>query len=168
MLPLMVGMGVMSMMAAKNGQKGEDQDIAGQAKAHGIKLGGIDFSADRVAQTMVGRMNTLSSSKVHGDMIIDASHAQAASDAKVSAAQAGVAGQSVTAVANDTERTKAEAKGSLNRRLAAEKLQLSTDYTDNYLNAHMKKGSADFKERGSSNKGTMQALAFAQGFLGAM
>ena len=46
MIPLMVGMGVMSMMAAKEGAKGQQPDLAGAAKSHGIKNGGIDFTAE--------------------------------------------------------------------------------------------------------------------------
>lgn len=167
-VPLMVGMGVMSMMSAKAGQKGEQQDLAGQAKSHGIKIGGIDFTADRVAKSIEGRISNLADQEAVASMTIEAGHAQAESDAKVAAAASGVSGQNVDASINEVSRTAQQAKRSLRDRVAAEKLQITTDYTDNYLNSHMKKGNAEFKERSSGSKGMELGLAFAQGFIGAM
>ena len=165
MIPLMAAMGVMAIMSTKAGQKNEQRNIAAQVKAHGIEQGGIDFSAQRAAEMTINRVHVLRAEKVQADMIIDKAHAQAESDAIVSAGTAGVSGQSVDATINETTRTAAEAKGSINRRVQAEKLQITTDYTDNYLNADMKKGEVEFRQRSSGSKNLEMGLAFAQGFI---
>ena len=168
-LPLLaIGLGALGVMGANAGQKNEDRQAAESARSYGIKVAGINFTADRVATSLVQQVSTIAEAKIRSDIAVDKAQAQAESDAKVSAAAAGVAGQSVDAVVNDTERTAAEAKGSISEQARAETLQIQTDYTDNFLNAHMSKGNVNFQTASKSDRIKSGVLGFAQGFLGGL
>lgn len=163
-----VGMGVLSVMGNNQAQKDADKQAAAEARALGVKTAGIDFAAERTANTLMSKLAFVKDKEVVSLNQIAKDQARAESDAKVSAATSGVAGQSVDAVVNETERTAEEAKGSINDAVKQQGLQIQTDYVDNFLNAEISKGNAEFTNASSGERTTNAALGFAQGFLGGL
>lgn len=162
------GLGIMGMMSNNQQQKDADRNAASQAENYGIKVAGIDFAAERTAEMLMTKMVTIQDARVAAEIQIDKNQAQAESDAIVNAATAGVSGQSVDAVVNDTERTQAEAKGGLNEQVRQQALQLTVDYTDNFLNAEISKGQAKFTTASSGERTANSALGFVKGFIGGL
>ena len=163
---LAVGVGVMGVAGTMLSNKEGDKDLLASARAEGQENAGINFGADRHAAHLSKAMFEAQSAGLQSNIEIDKAQARAESDAKVSAAQAGVSGQSVDLVINDTERSKEEAKQSVDRQVRAQSLQLSTDYVDNYLNATLKKGTSEFKSKSSSTRFAEAGLSFGKGFVG--
>ncbi|MCP4341056.1 MAG: hypothetical protein GY799_19750 [Desulfobulbaceae bacterium] len=162
-----IAMGTMALAGSVLGRRERNQQALADAKALGVRNAGIKFASERRADFLLGEAALIGADRQQNFMLIDKAKAAAESDAKVSAAAAGVDGQSVDAVINDTERTAEEAKRSIDDRIRAEGLQLKANYTDNFLNAAMQKGTSEHRKTSSSVAFLQDALAFGQGFVGA-
>lgn len=158
-------MGVLSLAGAVLGQRESDEQTLADAKALGIKNAGIKFASERRADFLVKQIAGIEAERQSAILDIEGAQARAISDAKVQAAFAGVDGQSVDAVINDTERTSEEAKQSIDDSIQAERLQLKASYTDNFLNAAMQKGTVEHRSKSSGQRIAEAGLSFGRGYL---
>lgn len=163
---LAAGMAILGGIAANEENKNKNANVTAQADAYGVKTAGIDFGAARSGEFLQSKITGIEQARTEHNVAIEKNLARAQSDATVMAAMAGVDGQSVDAVANDTERSAAEATRSVNDQARQQKLQTKTDYVDNFLNAHISKGNAKFNAPSKETQATNTALGFAKGFIG--
>lgn len=163
-----LGMGALSLAGSVIGQREKDEQALADAKALGVRNAGVRFASERRADFLVKQIAGIESERQSAIIDIEKAQARAISDAKVQAAFAGVDGQAVDAVINDTERTSEEAKRSLDDSIKSERLQLKASYTDNFLNAEMQKGTVEHRRKGSGQRFLEGALSFGQGYLGGL
>jgi len=165
--PLLIagGLGALSLISNNQAQKNADEEAEMSARSYGIRTAGINFTAARIAENIVQQAGALGEQQIAAEVEIDKAQAAAESDAMVSAAHAGVAGSTIDAAVTETERTQAEAKGSVDRQIRAQRLQFNNDYIDNYLNAHIQKGKLEVKSTSGSDRAKNSILSFATGFL---
>ena len=163
-----VAMGALSLAGSAISQREADQKALADAKALGVKNAGIRFASERRADFLVKQVAGIEAERQSAIIDIDKAQARAISDAKVQAAFAGVDGQAVDAVINDTERTSEEAKRSVDDSIKAERLQLKASYTDNFLNAAMQKGTVEHRSKSQGQRFLEGALSFGQGYLGGL
>ena len=164
---LAAGMGLMAVGGSMLQNRAENKNAEADARQLGVQEAGIQFGSERKAAFLLRAVESVEAAAIQERAAINAAHARAESDAKVSAAHAGVDGQSVDAVVNDTDRTAAQAKGSVENRAREASLQLTTDYVDNFLNAKMQTGNTEFRSKSGSAVFAQHALSFGQGFLSA-
>lgn len=160
-----VAMGIIAIGGSILQRRAENDNMRNDARQLGMSEAANMFAAETQVGQIFGKIVAAENERVQQNAAIEKAQAAAESDAKVSAAHAGVAGQSVDAVINDTERSAAEAKSFVDKRVRQERLQLSTDYVDNYLNAEMRKPNAKFNTKSSGHVAAEFALSFGQGFV---
>lgn len=158
-----VVLGLMSMASSMADSAEENDQMRHRARTHGLKTGGINFARDRHVATIEANSALLQTNAEAEKRFVESQQAQAEADARVTAAAAGVAGDSVDAVINDTERTAAEAVKNIDRNKAAKERQLQTDFVDAKVNPDLQKGVFDSTvDRG---KAPLKAgLSFLQGY----
>jgi hypothetical protein len=157
---------VLGLMSAAStlADNAEDNDQMRQrAQELGLKTAGINFSRDRHARAIEAQAPILQSNAEAQKRFVEANQAQAEADARVIAAAAGVAGDSVDAVISDTERTAAEAVTQIERDKKTKERQLITDYVDNQVNADLQKPA--FDSTVDKGAGVLKAgLSFVSGY----
>jgi hypothetical protein len=153
----------MSMASVAADGAEENDQMRQRAQEHGIRSAGINFARDRNMMMTELNLANLTRNTAETERFIKSQQARAEADARVSAAAAGVAGDSVDAVISDTERTAAEAVAQLDHQSAAEERQLKSQAVDTVVNADINKGV--FDSTVDRNKGLVKGgLAFVQGY----
>lgn len=165
-MALAIGMGLLALGGAVMARRSEVKGMKNDAAKFGVHAGQIAFGTERRQAQIVKTLGMVQKSQLTEKLAIHAAQAQAESDAKVIAAEAGVDGQSVDLVINSTEQNAMKAEGSLNDRVATQKLQLTTDFVDNSLNAELETGRMDVKTKSSGQVAAEYALSFGGGYLG--
>lgn len=161
-----IGMGVMAIGGAVLARRAEVEGAKNDAKKFGNHAGSVEFSKERKQGAILDTLSQVQSAQLSEKMAIREAQARAESDAKVIAGAAGVDGQSVDLVINETEQNAMEAEASLNDRVAAQKLQLTTDFVDTHLNAELDTGKMEVKTKSSGQVAAEYALSFGGGYLG--
>lgn len=167
-LPLLAvgaGMGVMSLAGGALGNRQANKNAEADARSMGVREAGIDFGAERASEHIALSMRDVGSARIQSYVEAEKASARAESDAKVSAATAGVDGQSVDATINETKKNELDVKNSIDDQVKAQQLQLATDYVDTNLNAELSKGSKEISTKSSKTQFLEGALSFGKGFL---
>ena len=158
-------MGVMAVGGAILGRRAENDKAMRDAKSFGIHQAQVEFSGQRERFMITKQLAAVQDERLNQHIMIQAAQARAEAEAKVSAGQAGVSGQSVDAVVNDTERSAAEAEGALDKQVRAQQLQFGTDYIDSKINTHLNVGRMETRSKSSKQVGAEYLLSFGQGFV---
>lgn len=162
---LAVGMGMAAVAGTAISNRASSKAMEADARSEGVRQAGIWFGAERRGEMLMAQMSGITDARIQNRVEIGKAQARAASDAKVAAASAGVSGQSTEFVAQETARTAAEAHKSLNDRIKAERMQLQTNYVDNYLNAGAQLGGTEFRGVDNKTRFLNMALSFGTGYM---
>lgn len=158
-----VAVGLLSMASSMADSAAQDDIMRQKAQDYGLRAGGVAFSQHRHQQFLESNLSTLRDNAEAQKRFIEANQAEAEADARVQAAAAGVAGDSVDAVIQETERNAAEAVKQEETKLATSKRQVEADMVDNTINADIQKGvfhGAHDKHAGKVSA----ALGFIEGY----
>lgn len=161
-----LAMGGMALAGTAMSNRAANKQMKSDARSEGIRQAGVWFGAERKGAAIEAQLAGTNQARVDNYIEIQKSQARAESDAKVAAAAAGVAGQSVDLQVNDTRRTEAEAKHSIDKQIAQQRAQIRLDYIDNYVNAAAQIGNPEFKGVDRTARFFNTALSFTQGFMG--
>ena len=162
-----IAMGVVAVGGAVMEKRASNDNARQAANDYGVHTAQVDFAAGRSQRAIIHNMGILSETEMRDRMSLDLARQKAEADAKVSAATAGVSGQSTDVQISDIGRSEEMAKMSLNARIKAEKLQLKSNSIDTSINAYLGKGALNIKQESTSTTLVKAGLAFAGGYLGA-
>lgn len=158
-----IGMGTLSLASSMLGESENNELMAQKARDFGIRSAGIDFSSSKRLDTLVSKSLEIVESTKLGKIAIDRNQSEAEANARVIAAAAGVAGDSVDSVIGSTEANAALAQGQLDRTKNAAERNLRLNFVDETMTADINKGTLD-TSTSSSDQTLAHALSFTTGF----
>jgi len=157
-----VGVGSLSLASSFMGEADANEQMQQKAGDYGTRKAGLTFSAQKRVGAMVSQAKQISENVRLGKIAIDRNQARAEAEATVSAAQSGVAGDSVNQVIGETEVNAAHAKGQTERNAKSAKRDLEINFVDTLLQADINSGRLDTSTKSQTGK---HVLAFGQGFI---
>jgi len=156
-----IALGTLSFASSLLGESDKNDQMIQQAQDFGIRRAGIKSATEAKLTALISQAAQAKENKILANLTIDRAQAKAEAQARVNAAQAGVAGESVNQVINETEVNAANAKNITDRDLRNSKNQLKIDFVDTVINAETQTGVLDTSTRDQTLTHT---LAFATGF----
>lgn len=158
-----VVLGMMSMASSMADSAEENDQMRQRAQSHGIRSGGINFARDRHTMAIEEQSKLIGDNADAQERFLEMRQAEAEADARVTAAAAGVAGDNVDQVINQTERNAGEAVVAVQEAESQAKRQVQADRVDNVVNAEVQKG--HFDSTADRSAGAVKAgLSFIQGY----
>ena len=157
-----LGIGALAAVGSMLNEADENEAMESRAAAFGVRKAGIDAATKSTIEGIFTQATELEDAAALTKSEIYRSQAQAEADARVSAAAAGVAGASVSAVINETEVNAVRADKQTETKLTASQNQLRLNFVNTVLNAEAQKGTLDTTVQ---DRSAQHAMAFSSGFL---
>lgn len=150
------------MLANSMMQEADVNDqMAQKATQFGVRRAGIDSAKSTRITSLITQASQAAQTAELNKININMSQAEAEAQARANAAAAGVSGDSVDQVINQTEVNAANAQHIVKTEERNAKNQLRADFVDTTVNSDIQSGSLDASTRDQTAK---HALAFATGF----
>ena len=161
-MALPVFMGILSMANANMATADANDQMEQKAADYGVRKAGIASATASRLDGIMSRAYAVEANAERAENLIEQDQAAAEAQARVNAAAAGVEGESVNQVIDETEVNAVKAKAAVKAETAEAQRQSRQDYVDTKVNADKSLGQLDTS---THNQTLRHTLAFAQGFM---